>query len=293
MLSLNNAFDREDVVDFIGSIRRFLGRKDETEIELNVEPKIDGLSANLRYENGEFTVGATRGDGTVGEDITANLKHVAGIPHKLKDTRPPKLIEIRGEVYFPHDAFFALNKQREKDGEPVFANPRNAAAGSLRQLNPAVTAERPLSIYVYGIGILEGDQLATQSETLEWLRARGFRTNPDTVRVASIEDVVRRTGLDRRALRLLAEAGAFDGFLPAESDDRRRRTALWAVLTRMRKPMPEKYPKGMAELVSRLAPLDKALLYAGEGPAEGFSPEQQKDLQAGLERIAKEVLPRL
>src|SRR6185436_17316705 len=114
MLSLDNAFTREDVADFIGRIRRFLGRKDEADIELNVEPKIDSLSANLRYEDGEFAVGATRGDGTVGEDITANLKHVAGIPHTLKDAHPPKLIEIRGEVYFPHDAFFALNKEREK-----------------------------------------------------------------------------------------------------------------------------------------------------------------------------------
>jgi DNA ligase (NAD+) len=139
MLSLDNAFDREDVVDFIGRIRRFLGRKDDGEIELNVEPKIDGLSANLRYEDGEFTIGATRGDGAVGEDVTANLRHVAGIPHKLKDPHPPTLIEIRGEVYFPHDAFFALNKQREKEGEPVFANPRNAAAGSLRQKDPSIT----------------------------------------------------------------------------------------------------------------------------------------------------------
>jgi DNA ligase (NAD+) len=189
MLSLNNAFDREDVADFIGSIRRFLGRKDEAEIELNVEPKIDGLSANLRYEDGEFTIGATRGDGTVGEDITANLKHVAGIPHKLKDTHPPKLIEIRGEVYFPHDAFFALNKEREKEGEPVFANPRNAAAGSVRQLDPSITKSRPLKFFAYAMGEVQGwhNEPKLHSEAIERLKKWGFAVNPET-RIAGTLD---------------------------------------------------------------------------------------------------------
>ena len=192
MLSLDNAFDREDVTDFIGRIRRFLGRKDETEIELNVEPKIDGLSANLRYEDGEFTIGATRGDGAIGEDITANLKHVAGIPHKLKDSRPPKLIEIRGEVYFPHDAFFALNKQREKDGEPVFANPRNAAAGSVRQLDPNITKSRPLKFFAYAMGATEGwrNEPKLHSEAIEQLKKWGFAVNPKTRVAKTLDDAL-------------------------------------------------------------------------------------------------------
>jgi len=189
MLSLDNAFDREDVVDFIGRIRRFLGRKDDGEIELNVEPKIDGLSANLRYEDGELTIGATRGDGAVGEDVTANLRHVAGIPHKLKDPHPPTLIEIRGEVYFPHDAFFALNKEREKAGEPVFANPRNAAAGSVRQLDSSITKSRPLKFFAYAMGEVQGwrNEPKLHSEALARLKAWGFVVNPKT-RVAKTLD---------------------------------------------------------------------------------------------------------
>ncbi len=192
MLSLDNAFAREDVEDFIGRIRRFLGRKDEAEIELNVEPKIDGLSANLRYEDGHLTIGATRGDGAVGEDITANLKHVAGIPHRLKDPHPPKLIEIRGEVYMPHDGFFKLNKQREAEGEPVFANPRNAAAGSVRQLDAEITRSRPLKFFAYALGEVEGwkREPKLHSEVLERLEGWGFTVNPLTKVAKSVDDAL-------------------------------------------------------------------------------------------------------
>ena len=174
------------------SIRRFLGRKDEADIELNVEPKIDGLSANLRYEDGKFTIGATRGDGTVGEDITANLKHVAGIPHTLKDAKPPKLIEIRGEVYFPHDAFFALNKEREKAGEPVFANPRNAAAGSVRQLDPSITKSRPLKFFAYAMGEVQGwhNEPKLHSEAIDRLKKWGFAVNPKTRVAKTLDDAL-------------------------------------------------------------------------------------------------------
>ena len=192
MLSLDNAFTKEDVQDFIGRIHRFLGRKDEAEIELNVEPKIDGLSANLRYEDGELTIGATRGDGTIGEDITANLKHVAGIPHKLKDAHPPKLIEIRGEVYFPHDAFEALNKEREKAGEPVFANPRNAAAGSVRQLDPNITKSRPLKFFAYAMGEVQGwrNEPKLHSDAIDRLKQWGFAVNPETRIAKTLDDAI-------------------------------------------------------------------------------------------------------
>ena len=192
MLSLDNAFAREDVEDFIGRIRRFLGRKDEADIPLNVEPKIDGLSANLRYEHGELTIGATRGDGSIGEDITANLKHVAGVPHKLKDSNPPELIEIRGEVYMPHDGFFALNKQREKDGEPVFANPRNAAAGSVRQLDAGITKSRPLKFFAYAFGEVQGwrSEPKLHSEALDRLKKWGFTVNPKTRIAKTLDDAL-------------------------------------------------------------------------------------------------------
>lgn len=192
MLSLDNAFAKEDVADFIGRIRRFLGRKDDGDIELNVEPKIDGLSANLRYEHGEFVLGATRGDGAVGEDITANLHHVAGIPHKLKGGDAPELIEIRGEVYMPHDGFFKLNKQREAEGEAVFANPRNAAAGSVRQLDAEITRSRPLHFFAYAFGEVQGwkGEPKLHSEALDRLRKWGFTVNPKTRVAKTLDDAL-------------------------------------------------------------------------------------------------------
>lgn len=180
MLSLDNAFTREDVEDFLQRIRRFLGLKAEDAIPLAVEPKIDGLSANLRYEHGAFVQGATRGDGTVGEDITANLRHVAGIPAKLKGTTPPAMIEIRGEVYMSHEGFAKLNAARQEAGEPVFANPRNAAAGSVRQLDPEITRHRPLQFFAYAFGDVEGwaHQPDTHHGFLTQLHDWGFSVNP-------------------------------------------------------------------------------------------------------------------
>lgn len=180
MLSLDNAFEDDDVRDFVDRVKRFLGLAAETEVALTAEPKIDGLSANLLYEDGALVRGATRGDGAVGEDITANLRHVAGIPHRLKDGNHPARIEIRGEVYLPKSGFLKLNEAQAAGGKPVFANPRNAAAGSLRQLDARITATRPLYFFAYAWGAVENlsKHPGSQHGLIDQLEKWGFAVNP-------------------------------------------------------------------------------------------------------------------
>jgi DNA ligase (NAD+) len=178
MLSLANAFSGEEVAEFVARVRRFLGLPAEEAVALTAEPKIDGLSANLRYENGRFVLGATRGDGTTGENVTANLRTIDDIPHQLKGRDVPALIEVRGEVYMHHDDFKALNAAQAAAGKPVFANPRNAAAGSLRQLDASITAGRRLQFFAYGWGEASETPEDTQSGMLGLLKRWGFRTNP-------------------------------------------------------------------------------------------------------------------
>jgi len=178
MLSLNNAFAREDVEDFAARIRRFLSLKEDDAIALVAEPKIDGLSASLRYEKGRFMQGATRGDGSVGEDVTQNLRHVRDVPHKLEGRNIPDVVEVRGEVYMARSDFAALNKQREKDDLPVYANPRNSASGSLRQIDPAITAERKLRFFAYAWGEISEAPGDSYWHFLERLGKWGFHVNP-------------------------------------------------------------------------------------------------------------------
>lgn len=173
MLSLGNAFDEGDLRDFDRRVRQGAGGAG---VEYVAELKIDGLAVSLVYEGGLLVRAATRGDGDNGEDITPNLRTVRAVPLKLKD--PVKLLEVRGEAYMPKDAFARLNQAREESGEPLFANPRNAAAGSLRQLDPAVTATRQLSIFMYAVGAVEGVSLGTHHAVLEYLKGQGFRVNP-------------------------------------------------------------------------------------------------------------------
>jgi DNA ligase (NAD+) len=159
-----------------------------------VEPKIDGSAVSLTYENGALVRGATRGDGARGEDVTPNLRTIKAIPLQMRSPNgeaPPPVLEVRGEVYLPLSAFQRLNERLAAEGKKTAPNPRNAAAGSLRQLNPQITAERALSIWVYGLGAHEGVAFETQSETLEWLRDRGFRANPYAERHETIEEVAR------------------------------------------------------------------------------------------------------
>jgi DNA ligase (NAD+) len=178
MLSLNNAFTREDVADFAARIRRFLGLKDGDGIDLVAEPKIDGLSASLRYEAGKFVLGATRGDGAVGENVTENLRHVRDVPHQLRGRDVPEVVEVRGEVYMARSDFAALNKQREKDGLQIYANPRNSASGSLRQIDPGVTAERKLRFFAYSWGEISDAPADSYWHFLQRLGHWGFHVNP-------------------------------------------------------------------------------------------------------------------
>jgi DNA ligase (NAD+) len=181
MLSLDNAFTDEELQSFFDRVRRGLERetdiKPDAEIAFACEPKIDGLSISLRYEDGEFVVGATRGDGTTGEDVTANLRTVKDIPHKLKG-KAPRALDVRGEIYMERKAFQQMNERQEAAGEKTFANPRNAAAGSLRQLDPEITASRPLRFFAYAWGEAEPRAWKTHSEYLKLLREWGFKVNP-------------------------------------------------------------------------------------------------------------------
>lgn len=206
MLSLDNAFAEEDLTAFLEKVHRALEKDTDlapgAEIALACEPKIDGLSISLRYEDGELVVGATRGDGATGEDVTANLRTVKDIPHTLKG-KAPKLIEVRGEVYMERKAFQEMNKRQEAAEEKTFANPRNAAAGSLRQLDTEITASRPLRFFAYAWGIAEPRTWKTHSEYLELLKKWGFRVNPLSELCRTPEQVLdyyRKMGAERPSL---------------------------------------------------------------------------------------------
>ena len=178
MLSLGNAFEDEDVVDFDARIRKYLGLPSGTPLAFTAEPKIDGLSLSLRYENGDLVQAATRGDGAVGENVTANARTIDTIPTRIEGA--PALLEVRGEVYMRHDDFDALNARQTANGGKTFANPRNAAAGSLRQLDAEITRARPLAFFAYAWGALSAPLAETQFQAIERLKAFGFDTNPLT-----------------------------------------------------------------------------------------------------------------
>ncbi|WP_018387775.1 NAD-dependent DNA ligase LigA [Ancylobacter sp. FA202] len=192
MLSLGNAFADEEVEEFVARVRRFLGLATDAGLTFTAEPKIDGLSCSLRYENGVFTQAATRGDGFEGEDVTANVRTIGEIPQRLKGDDVPAVFEVRGEVYMGHDAFAAINERQQEAGKPVFANPRNAAAGSLRQLDPKITASRPLRFFAYAWGeVSEGGLPAdTQFGVIEAFARWGLPTNPLTVRCPSAAELL-------------------------------------------------------------------------------------------------------
>ncbi len=205
MGSLDKVTSDETLAKFADDVRKRLGTEDA--VSYLVEPKIDGLAVSLLYENGVFARGATRGDGERGEDVTQNLRTIRSIPLSLtldSKERPPAVLEVRGEVYMPLEGFRVFTERQAAEGKRAAPNPRNAAAGSVRQLDPSITANRPLAIWVYGVGQVDGAAFGSQWETLQWLRAHGFRTNPHAELLDSIEKVAdaarswetRRAGLD-------------------------------------------------------------------------------------------------
>ena len=189
MLSLSNAFDDQDVIEFVDRIRRFLSLDEQTAVPLTAEPKIDGVSLALRYENGVLVEAATRGDGAEGENVTANARTISDVPEKL-DGNVPDVFEVRGEVYIANDDFEAMNRAQEAKGEKIYANPRNFAAGSLRQLDPAITASRPLKFFAYAWGDVSAMPAETQSGVVKAFADWGLQTNPLMARFETVKDLL-------------------------------------------------------------------------------------------------------
>ena len=218
MLSLGNAFSDEDVVEYFDRIRRFLSFSANDPVEVTGEPKIDGLSVSLRYEKGEFVLAATRGDGMVGENITENMRTIADLPKTISAPNLPDVLEVRGEVYMAKADFAALNQRQEQTGGKLFANPRNAAAGSLRQLDTTITASRKLSLFVYAIGEVSGPIGKSQWAFFENLKTWGFKVNPQTKLCSDAEELIAhynsigkmRAGLDYDIDGMVYKVNRFD-----------------------------------------------------------------------------------
>ncbi len=191
MLSLQNAFDPQEVQDFVDRIRRFLNLKEDEPLSFMAEPKIDGLSMSLRYEDGELVTAATRGDGAEGEDVTANIRTLKEVPAKLKGRGLPAVCEIRGEIYMTKADFLDLNRKQAEAGKQLYVNPRNTAAGSLRQIDPSVTASRPLHFFAYSWGEIAGKPAPTQSGMVEWLGKIGFEINRLSKVVRSVDEMLK------------------------------------------------------------------------------------------------------
>lgn len=249
MLSLGNAFEEAEIVEFDRRVRDRLGVES---LRYTVETKLDGLAASLRYEAGEFVQAATRGDGRTGEDVTANVKTIKSVPLKLRGSDWPEVLEVRGEVYMTHAGFDRLNENQRAGGGKTFANPRNAAAGGLRQLDPRITATRPLTMFAYGVGYVEGGELpASHWEVLQALRGWGLRVSPETVVADGIEACIefyRRVAERRDALGY-----DIDGIV-IKVDDQAQRDELGFVSRAPRWAVAVKYPA--QEQVTKLLDID-------------------------------------
>jgi DNA ligase (NAD+) len=261
MMSLANAMDAEEMREFDRRIKRFL--RSEAEIEYVAEVKLDGLAVELVYEDGRLTVGSTRGDGVNGEDVTSNIRTIKSVPLRLMCPdrgKPPRLFEIRGEVILPRRAFERLNNERAAAGEPPFANPRNAAAGSLRQLDPRISAARPLDIFCHTPGVIEGVRYRTQWEFLEAIKALGLKVNPLTRICRGVDEVLeyhsdiseRRHDLDYEADGVVAKVNSF---ALQEQLGEVSRSPRWAVAFKFKAQQAETRVNKIAVYVGRIGSL--------------------------------------
>jgi DNA ligase (NAD+) len=236
MMSLDNTYSRGDVREFVNRVQKLLPN---AALEWTVEPKIDGLAVSVRYENGLFTIGATRGDGTTGDDITSNLKTIRSLPLRLRGNDLPAVLEVRGEVYMPIAGFKKLNTEREAADEEPFANPRNAAAGSLKQLDPKIVALRPLEIILYGLGEVQwsdrtGHRPETQAALLEWLRSLGFKTPEKPRLCTSVEalfEAIDALDAERRKFAYETDGAVIklNPFAPRETLGATAKAPRWAI----------------------------------------------------------------
>ena len=309
MLSLANAMNAEEMIEFDNRIKRFL--HDDTPIEYVAEVKLDGLAVELVYEDGRLTGGSTRGDGVNGEDVTQNIRTIKSIPLRLIKPagRPlPRLLEVRGEVIFPKRGFEKLNEDRVKAGEPPFVNPRNAAAGSLRQLDPKITATRPLEIFCHSPGVIEGIEFASQSDFLAGLREFGLRVNPLSKRCANVDEVLaywndlseRRHGLDYEADGVVAKVNSID--LQRQLGEVSR-SPRWAVAYKFKAQQAETEVReitvqvgriGSLTPVAKLAPVPLAGVTISNASLHNLDEIRRKDVREGdtvlIER-AGDVIP--
>lgn len=331
MLSLANAKDPAELAVWHARAIKLVTEAgfDAETVRFSLEPKIDGLAVSLRYEAGRFVTGATRGNGEVGEDVTQNLRTISALPLAMRPViaealgvaRPapggdllpiaiPTVIEVRGEVYLPLAAFERLNEQRIAAGESTFANPRNSAAGSLRQLDPLVTSSRPLSMWIYGVGYVEADPFTTQSQVLGWLRERGFRVNPD-VRIAATLDEL--TEACRRWEERRAELDYDIDGVVIKLDDRRMQAALGSAGRDPRWAIAYKFPPttaqtrlvriginvgrtGMLNPFAVLEPVEVGGVTVGQATLHNEDDIRRKDLREGdmvIVQRAGDVIPQV
>jgi DNA ligase (NAD+) len=309
MLSLDNAFSDEELIDFDRRVRERLGQ--DAPITYCAEPKLDGLAVSLRYEEGALVQAATRGDGASGEDITQNIRTIRAIPLRLKASGLPRVLEVRGEVYMPRDGFEKLNERRRNQDQKTFANPRNAAAGSLRQLDSRITAERPLTMYCYGVGEVSDEFAVTRySEMIEQLGQWGFRISPLMERIEGLEGCIdyynrlaqQRDGLDYDIDGIVYKVDDFDqqrslGFVS--------RAPRWAIARKF--PAQEQMTRllaidvqvgrtGALTPVARLEPVEVAGVTVTNATLHNEDEIRRKDVRIGdmvVVRRAGDVIPQI
>ena len=307
MLSLENAFNEADIVDFDQRIKRYLGLADPV-IEYVCEPKMDGLAVELVYENGLFTGGSTRGDGVIGEDVTSNLRTVKSIPLKLNSNNPPQLLEVRGEVFLPLDSFWRLNVEREEAGEQPFANPRNAAAGSIRQLDPRIAAKRPLAFFCYAPGVVNGHRFLSQSLFLTSAQSWGIPVNPFARKVHGVAGVVafyREMTAQREMLPYEIDGVVVkvDSFAMQGELGEKSRSPRWAIAwkfpprqaeTVVEAIIPSVGRTGVITPVARLRPVEVSGVMVSRATLHNWEELEKKDIRVGdsvvIER-AGDVIP--